>query len=76
MTTLRAFVGAAFLLAVIGFVVSVPLVWSLLLGIVEAYPEKVNQVRLYQPKAEPVQKENLLRAAHVQIRDKIEVKQK
>jgi hypothetical protein len=76
MTNLRALVGAAFLLAVIGFVVFVPLGWSILLGIVEAYQEKINQGRPYQPKAELVQKESLPRTTHEQIRDKIEAKQK
>jgi hypothetical protein len=76
MTTLRALVGAAFLLAVIGFVVAVPLGWSLLLGIVEAYPEKINQGRPHQPKAELGQKKILPRTTHEQIRDKSEAKQK
>jgi hypothetical protein len=76
MTRLRALVGAGFLLAVIGTVVAVPLGWSLLLGIIEAYPEKINQVRLYQPKAELGQKKSLPRTTYEQIRDKIEAKQK
>jgi len=70
MTTLRALIGGGFLLAIIGFVVFVPLGWSLLLGIVEeAYPEKINQ-----PKAELVQKKSLPRTTSEQIRDKIETK--
>jgi len=76
MTNLRALVGAGFLLAVIGFVAFVPLGWSLLLGIIEAHPEKINLVRTHQPKAELVQKESLPRTTHEQIRDKIEAKQK
>jgi hypothetical protein len=75
MTTLRALVGAGFLLAIIGLVVFVPLGWSLLLGIVEeAYPEKINQGRPHQPKAELVQKKSLPRTTSEQIRDKIEAK--
>jgi hypothetical protein len=75
MTTLRALIGGGFLLAIIGFVVFVPLGWSLLLGIVEeAYPEKINQGRPYQPKAELVQKKSLPRTTSNQIRDKIEAK--
>ena len=41
MTNLRALVGACFLLAVMGAVVSVPLGWAIVLGIGEAYPEKL-----------------------------------
>jgi hypothetical protein len=75
MTTLRAPIGAGFLLAIIGFVVFVPLGWSLFLGIVEeVYPEKINQGRPYQPKAELVQKKSLPRTTSEQTRDKIEAK--
>jgi hypothetical protein len=77
MTRLRALVVAGFLLAVIGFVVFVPLGWSLLLGIIEAYPEKIYQSRPHQPNAALVQKkESLPRTTYEQIRDKIEAKQK
>ena len=41
MITLRALVGACFLLAVMGIVVAVPLGWAIVLGIGEAYPEKI-----------------------------------
>jgi hypothetical protein len=41
MTNLRALVGAGFLLAVMGIVVSVPLGWAIILGIGEAYTEKI-----------------------------------
>ena len=41
MTVLRALVGARFLLAVMGTVVSVPLGWAIFLDIGEAYPEKI-----------------------------------
>jgi hypothetical protein len=76
MTTLRALVGGGFLLAVMGFVVSVPLAWALLIGIGEAYPEKINQGRLYQPKAELVQKKILPRATYEGVKYKIVVKPK
>ena len=41
MTTLRALVGAGFLLVLLGAVVSVSLGWAIVLGIGEAYPEKL-----------------------------------
>ena len=41
MTCLRALVGAGFLLAIIVTVVAVPLGWTIVLGIAEAYPEKL-----------------------------------
>ena len=41
MTTLRALVEACFLLAVIGTVVAVPIAWAVVLGIGEAFPEKL-----------------------------------
>jgi hypothetical protein len=42
MTCLRAFVGAGFLLAIIVTVVAVPLGWTIVLCIAEAYPEKLS----------------------------------
>ena len=41
MTRLRALVGACFLLAVMGTVVAVPIAWAVVLGIGEAFPEKL-----------------------------------
>jgi hypothetical protein len=76
MTNLRALVGAGFLLAVIGFVVSVPLVWALIIGIGEAYPEKINTDLTYQQKVELVLKKILPLTMYEQIRGKNEVKQK
>ena len=76
MTNLRALVGACFLLAVMGVVVSVPLGWTIVLGIGAAYPEKIIKDRPYQRNDELVQKKILPRTMHEQIRDKIEVKQK
>jgi len=75
-TNLRVLVGAGFLLAVIGFVVFVPLVWALVIGIGEAYPEKINKDLSYQQKAELVLKKILPLTMYEQIRDMIEVKQK
>ena len=79
MTNLRALVGACFLLAVMGIVVSVPLGWTIVLGIGAAYPEKIIQGRLYQRNQrndELVQKKILPRTTYEQIRYKIEAKQK
>ena len=76
MTNLRVLVGAGFLLAVIGFVVFVPLVWALVIGIGEAYPEKINKDLSYQQKAELVLKKILRLTMYEKIRDKIEGKQK
>jgi len=76
MTNLRALVGAGFLLAVIVFVVSVPLVWALIIAIGEAYPEKINKNLTYQQKVELVLKKILPLTVYEQIRGKDEVKQK
>ena len=76
MTTLRALVAAGFLLAVMGIVVSVPLGWTIVLGIGEAYPEKLIKGRPYQRNDELVQKKILPRTTNEQIRYKIEAKQK
>lgn len=76
MTDLRALVGACFLLAVMGTVVSVPLGWVIVLGIGEAYPEKIIKGRSYQWKDELVQMKILPRTTYEQIRYKIEAKRK
>ena len=76
MTNLRALVGAWFLLAVMGIVVSVPLGWAIVLGIGEAYPEKLIKGRPYQRNDELVQKKILPRTTDEQIRHKIEATQK
>jgi len=62
MTTLRALVGAWNLIAVIGvigIVLSAPVVWTIILGIAVAYPEKLIQAQPHQPKPELVQKKVL-----------------
>jgi hypothetical protein len=79
MTTLRALVGAGFLLAVIGFVVFVPVGWALVLysaentsaaplntppGIGGAPTVEIIKSRPSQQNPELVQKKLLLRAAH------------
>ncbi len=46
MTRLRALVGACFVLAVIGIVVAVPIAWAIVLGIGEAFPEKLAAANL------------------------------
>ena len=82
MTTFRALVGASFLVAVIGFVVFVPLGWSLVLytaenasvehlkplpGIRGTSTEDVIKSRPDRRNAELVQKEILPRAAYEKI---------
>ena len=76
MTDLRALVGACFLLAVMGIVVSVPLGWAIVLGIGEAYSEKIIKGRPYQRNDELVQKKILPRATYEGIKYKIMPKQK
>ena len=76
MTDLRALVGACFLLAVMGIVVFVPLGWAIVLGIGEAYPEKIIKSRPYQRKDELAQKQILPRTTYEQLGYKIEAKQK
>jgi hypothetical protein len=76
MTTLRALVGACFLLAVMGTVVSVPLGWAIVLGIGEAYPEKIIKGRPYQRNDALMQMKILLRTTNEQIKYKLEAKLK
>ena len=64
MTNLRALVGGCFLLAVTGIVVFVPLSWAVVLGIGEAYPEKIIKGRPDQRNAELEQKKLLPRATY------------
>jgi hypothetical protein len=68
MTNLRALVGAGFLLAVMGIVVSVPLGWAIILGIGEAYPEKIIKGLPYQRNDTVVQMKILPRTTYEQIR--------
>jgi len=75
MTNLRALVGAGFLLAVMGIVVSVPLCWAIILGIGEAYPEKIIKGP-YQWNDELVPKKILPRTTYEQMGYKIAPKQK
>jgi len=76
MTVLRALIGACFLLAVIGFVVSVPLGWAIVLGVGAAYPEKLIKSRPYQRNDALVQKKILPRTTYEQTGYKIEAKRK
>jgi hypothetical protein len=76
MTTLRALVGACFLLGVMGFVVSVPLGWAIVLGIGAAYPEKLIKGRPNQRNDALVQKKILPRAINEQIKYKLVAKEK
>jgi len=68
MTNLRALVGAGFLLAVMGIVVSVPLGWAIIIGIGEAYPEKIIKGLPYQRNDTVVQLKILPRTTYEQIR--------
>jgi len=76
MTTLRALVGAYSLVTFIGFVVSVPLGWTIVLGIAAAYPEQIVKGQPYQQSDELVQKKLLPRAPYEQIKYKIVAKEK
>jgi hypothetical protein len=76
MTDLRALVGACFLLAVMGTVVSFPLGWAIVLGIGEAYPEKIIKGRPYQRNDGLMQMKILPRTTYEQIRYKFEAKLK
>ena len=76
MTILRALVGACFLLGVMGFVVSVPLGWAIVLGIGAAYPEKLIKGRPNQRNDALVQKKILPRAINEQIKYKLVAKEK
>ena len=76
MTTLRALVGACFLLAVTGIIVFVPLSWAIVLGIGEAYPEKIITGRPYQRNDALMQMKILPRTTYEQIRYKFEAKLK
>jgi hypothetical protein len=76
MTVLRALVGACFLLAVMGFVVSVPLGWTIIVGVGAAYPEKIIKSRPYQRDDELVQKKILPRTAYEGISYQLVPKQK
>ena len=76
MITLRALVGACFLLAVMAIVVSVPLGWAIVLGIGEAYPEKIINGLPYQQNDALMQMKILPRTTYEQIRHKFEAKRK
>jgi hypothetical protein len=76
MPTLRALLGAWQLIAVIGIVISVPLGWTIVLGIAGAYPEKLIQDRPYQQKAKLAQKKVLLPTMHEQMNYKVVSNQK
>ena len=74
MTTLRALVGAYSMIAFMGFVLSIPLGWTIVLGVAATYPEKRGQP--YQQNDEPVQKTMLPRATYEQIKYKMVAKEK
>ena len=74
MTTLRALVGAYSLVAFMGFVVSVPLGWTIVLVIAATNPEKMGQP--YQQNDELMQKTSLPGATSEQIKYKIVAKER
>ena len=74
MTNLRALVGAGFLLGVMGFVVSVPLGWTIVIGRGEVYPEKISKGQSSERNEELVQKKMRPRTTYDQSRHKIEAK--
>ena len=76
MTNLRALVGACFLLAVTGIVVFVPLGWAIVLGIGEAYPEKIIKGLPSQRNDALVPMKILPRPTDEPIRYKFEAKRK
>ena len=76
MTNLRALVGACFLLAVTGIVVFVPLGWAIVLGIGEAYPEKIIKGLPSQRNDALVPMKILPRTTDEPIRYKFEAKRK
>ena len=76
MMTLRALVGASFLLAVMGLVVIVPLGWGLVLGIAATSPEKIVQGQAYQQIDELVEKKIRPRTTYEQIKYKIVANEK
>jgi len=66
MTTLRALVGAYSMVVFMGFVVSVPFVWTIVLGIAASHPEQIVKSRPYQPNDELLQKKMLPRDTYEQ----------
>lgn len=76
MTTLRALVGAYAMLAFMGFVVSVPLGWTIVLATAATSPEKIVQGQSYQRNNELVRKKILPRIpTYEQIKYKIAAKE-
>ena len=71
MTTARALVGAYSVIAFMGFVVSIPCGWTIVLGIAATSAEKIVKSRPFQQNDELVQKKILPRATYEQIKYKI-----
>ena len=76
MTILRALVGAYSLVAFMGFVVSVPLGWTIVLGIAATPPDQIVKGQPYQQNDELLQKKFFPRTPSEQINYKIVVKEK
>lgn len=75
MTTVRALVGAYSMVAFMGFVLSFPLGWTVVLGIAATSPEKSVKSRPYQQNR-LVQKKILPRTTYEQVKDKTVAKEK
>lgn len=70
MSNLRALVGACFLMAVMGTIVSVPLGWTIvLLGMGEAYSEEISKNRPLQWNGKLVHKKLPQGTTYEQTRD-------
>ena len=76
MTTIRALVGAYSLVAFMGFVVSVPFGWTIVLGVAVTSPEKIVKSRPFQQNDELVQKKILPRATYEQVKYTVVAKEK
>ncbi len=76
MTTVRALVGAYSMVAFMGFVVSVPLAWTIVLGIAATSSEKIVQGPPYQQHDELVQKKMPTRPTYEQTTYKIVAQEK
>ena len=76
MTTLRALVGAYSMVAFMGFVVSVPLAWTIVLGIAATSPEKIVRSQPYQQNDEQVQKRIFPRTTYKHIKYEMVAKEK
>ena len=71
MATLRALVGAYSMVSFMGFVLSFPLGWTVVLGIAATSSEKIVKSRPYQQNNGLVQKKILPRTTYGQVKDNV-----